>query len=391
VSINMEKKATYKSNTSGEVKSVVAGVSATAEINTTSTLVLVTEIWQRIFGRSPISPDADFFDLGGDSFLATQLLAEIETATGRDLPAEILFGAPTIASIARALEESDPLQASSLVQMKAGHGAANLFVIPGASGSILQLRPVVANISLPISIYAVKPKGLTAVEAPLETIEAMAEHGLDAIKTIDKAGPYLIMGYSAGGLVAFEMAIRLVAAGKCVQMLALLDTYPIERAWPVGCHFSVLADAFITRLRQFKRGQSDEDGSFVLRRFAGLSKYLLRTLGFSAHYPWLAPGVHEAGYQFYVATEDAVTRYSPRYYDGKITFFQASEHHLEPSDPRKVWRRFARELEVHNVPGDHVVMIGRDAEALGARLTFCLEAALAQIEDPKAELQRSDG
>src|SRR5581483_5579204 len=130
--------------------------------------------------------------------------------------------------------------AGALVPMKPGGGGWPIFMIPGAPGSILQLGPLALEMPAPIPVYAIKPRGLDGVEMPCETIREMADHGIAAIRGVRPAGPYLLLGYSAGGLVALEMAHLLTAAGHAVPLVVLIDAYPGRRFWSLRCHVEIL-------------------------------------------------------------------------------------------------------------------------------------------------------
>lgn len=344
-----------------------------------STVAVLTEIWERVLGRAPIDPETNFFDLGGDSFLALQLLAEIEAALGRELPADLSFEAATIASMARALDAVDTQCPSALVLMKAGREQPPLFVIPGAIGSLFQLAPLAANIRPIIPIYGIRPRGLDDTIAPLERIEDMALHATREIEHVVKNGPLLLMGYSAGGLIAFEVARRLSAAGANIPLVVLLDSYPGETAWPIGSRLSVLGRRIVYRISELRDYRPAEMGPYIAERFRALLDYLSRSgFGPSTWRRGAPASVLPAVRQLYDATIAAEAAYRPSYYSGKVIFIQPSEIGLEPRDPRRVWGKFVREFEIHRVPGTHLQMIGPYVEDLAAEISACLESVLAE-------------
>src|SRR5579863_7045378 len=193
----------------------------------TSTMVeVLTPIWRRLLQRSSVQVDDNFFDLGGDSSLALQLFNEIAVACGRELPPVTIYVAPTIAALAAVLEEPEEIRLPPLVLLKDGVEQPPLFVTHGLGGSVIDFFQVVKHIRTSHPIQGMQSKGIDGTEEPFDRIEDMAEFHLDAIRKVQPHGPYLLAGYSLGGLVTFEMAQRLVAAGEKVALLAMLDSYP---------------------------------------------------------------------------------------------------------------------------------------------------------------------
>jgi thioesterase domain-containing protein len=270
-------------------------------------------------------------------------------------------------------------RSSAVVRMKGGE-QPSLFLFPGSIGSLLQLAPLAAHIELPIAIYGVKPKGSDPGEMPFECIEDMAQYAMEGIRRVDGEGPYLLAGFSAGGLVALEVACRLSAAGSRVPFLALLDTYPSEETWPIACHLEVLGRQLMRRSAALVATPLHALGPYIKERIRGLRAYMWRSgLGPQT---WQRPAttdLPEVEQRLHNATAAAHVRYVPSYYAGTITFFRASEIDMEPSNPRRFLRKFAQKVEIFQVPGSHMGMVELYPEALAARLSLCLERVLGEF------------
>jgi len=93
-------------------------------------------------------------------------------------------------------------------------------------GSVMILRNLAKRIGGKRAVWGVEAQGMDGATAPLDRVEAMAARYIEEMRAVAPNGPYLLAGYSFGGLVAFEMARQLVEAGKEVAMLAMLDTFP---------------------------------------------------------------------------------------------------------------------------------------------------------------------
>lgn len=265
----------------------------------------------------------------------------------------------------------DGRHAGACVPMKAGGDAPPVFMIPGAPGSILQLGPVAAAMTGDCPVYAIRPRGLEEGEAPCETLAEMAEYAIAQIKALRPRGPYLLAGYSAGGLVAMEMAQRLTAAGDTVPLLVLLDTYPSRATWPLRCHAEVLGRqacrALLALMRTGPRSLLVEIG----RRLRSLAGYLSASgVSVLPPPPLVAEGVSAASRRVHVASYHAGEAYRPASYGGKVLFIQPAEiPDLEPRRPGQVWHGLCSDFTVCRVPGTHLGLVDDGAAAAAAAIS----------------------
>jgi acetoacetyl-CoA synthetase len=277
-----------------------------------------------------------------------------------------------------------PQTKGACVPMKPGTDGPPVFLIPGAPGSILQLGPLAAAMTVPQAVFAIRPRGLEEDESPCQTIEAMAEYSIARIRTMRPHGPYLLVGYSAGGLVALEMARQFRAAGDEVPLIVLLDTYPSRKIWPLRCHLEVLvrqAARAIWSLRRYSPLQMVRDAR---RRLRSLMGYLAASGVNVLPLPEVPPeGASAASRRVHLATYAAGEAYQPFAYAGKVVFVQPQEvPNLEPRRPASVWRRFLRDFEVCRVPGDHLGMIEAGAALTAAAISDRVREALPPPPSP---------
>ena len=207
--------------------------------------VSIAAMWQELLGVDTIGRHDDFFELGGQSLIAVRLFSRIRKAFQVDLPLATLFEAPTIAQCAAVIasrlgrndsvigvqpEQStstDNVQAfRSLVTIQRGGAKLPFFCVHGAGGNTLNFRDLSVAMGRDQPFYGLQARGVDGVLRPHGSIEAMAVAYLDEIREVRPHGPYLLGGYSGGGLVAYEMAQRLTAAGESVALVLLLDTLP---------------------------------------------------------------------------------------------------------------------------------------------------------------------
>jgi len=260
--------------------------------------------------------------------------------------------------------------AAGCVPIKPGINAPPVFMIPGATGSILQLAPIAAAMQIPAPVYAIRPRGMAGEELPFEHLDEMAGYAIGLMHAIRPQGPYLLVGYSAGGLVALEMAQQLTADGHEVPLVVLLDTYPSRAVWPLACHLDILARQALNAIWALRKCTLRQIAGEASRRLRSLFQYLTASgLKLVEPPPLVAEGTDAASRRVHVATYNAGEAYRPRPYGGKVVFLQPEETPgLEPRKPRQVWGRFLAGLEVRRVPGSHLKIVEEAAAATAAEI-----------------------
>src|SRR5438128_1674894 len=163
---------------------------------------LLLGLWQRVLQTDEVTPDSNFFDLGGDSLLALNLFLEIERATGRQLPITAIYDAPTVAEQALLLQDEQAPEFSPLVLLKSGNGSPPLFIFHGIGGTVVEFAQLGKLIEIDGAVYAVQAQGVDGSLPPLESVEEMAALYVDAIRAVQPNGPYRLCGYSFGGVIA---------------------------------------------------------------------------------------------------------------------------------------------------------------------------------------------
>lgn len=200
-------------------------------------------IWQELLGAERVGVQDNFFELGGYSLVAVRLFARVKKAYKLEYPISVLFEAPTVEGLAQRIRselgESAPSASADanaaqpskpryelLVPLHAGRPpqATPFFLVAGMYGNIMNLRHLAGHLGVDRPVYGVQARGLDGKSVPHETFEAMASDYLREVRQVQPHGPYLIGGYSGGGITAYEMAQQLVAAGEEVALLVFLDT-----------------------------------------------------------------------------------------------------------------------------------------------------------------------
>jgi len=315
----------------------------------------LTPIWQRVLQLPSIHVNDNFFDLGGDSSLALQLFNEIAQVCDRELPPVTIYQAPTIAALAALLEQPTTPRFPTLVLLKPGAEKPPVFVAHGLGGSVMDFFQPVKHIETDHPIYGMQARGIDGLDEPLARIEDMAEFYLHAVRNLQPRGPYVLAGYSLGGLVVLEMAQRLSANGEKVALLAMLDAYPHIRYLSLGQRVRLVAH----QARRGFRSLANLSGSAPYQPPAGIS---------------FTPTTQRVRDSAYLA----LTRYRPRFYPGKIKFVRAETTSAFPDDAAAVWAPLAEKFEVETVPGDHLGIIATHHVTLAAVLSRYLAEAFSE-------------
>ena len=192
----------------------------------------VVRLIEELLDRAPVGVHDDFFEIGGHSLLAVRLMAKINAAFGTELPVSVFFEKPgadqvrpaTAAHLARAARRGG-MRSEAAVRLRDGVGAP-LFCFPPAGGDVVGYRDLAFSDVSQRPIYGLQPPLDGTAET--QSVEFLADYYLAALRRVRPAGPYLLLGWSMGGLVAFETARRLVTAGEQVPVLALVESYPGE-------------------------------------------------------------------------------------------------------------------------------------------------------------------
>jgi acetoacetyl-CoA synthetase len=321
---------------------------------------VLTELWEDTFGFSPIGPQDDFFELGGNSLHAARLIAKIRTLTGRDLPFESFHYAPTIERLALLMQSGDTISSSTLVILREGTRERPLFIAHSLSGTLLELWALAREMDCHCAVYGIQARGLHEGEMPNSRVEDMAADYIEQIRSIQPHGPYALAGFSMGGLFAFEIAQQLSQSGETVELVALLDTQLDEQCltfqdWLLHQGCRVKLEIGEIRARSWRQ----RVGYILLK--AGHYADRIRVLAGKAP---KRSSVEEQDLRgvlslsprqrkIILALRVAMAAYRPKAYSGKVTFFHAAIPNPRWPDPLRVWKGICRQLKVVEVPAGH--------------------------------------
>ncbi|MEV5015470.1 non-ribosomal peptide synthetase/type I polyketide synthase [Streptomyces sp. NPDC053780] len=187
--------------------------------------VALCGLFAEVLGLERVGVDDGFFELGGHSLLAVKLLKRIQSALGAELNMRTLFAAPTPEALAEQLDLAVPANAAVdvLLPVRAVGTAPALFCVHPVSGLSWCYAGLLPH--LPgHPLYGLQARR----EETAADLDAMVNDYLAQLRSVQPAGPYHLLGWSAGGTIAHALACRLQRDGEQVRFLALLDSAPAD-------------------------------------------------------------------------------------------------------------------------------------------------------------------
>jgi len=329
----------------------------------------------------PITPDQNYFDLGGDSMLAVQMFTRIEQEFHVKLPLATLFDAPTVRELALVLQQETSASSwSPLVAIQPSGTRPPFFCVHPHGGEVLIYRDLARHLGLNQPFYALQSQGLDGSLAPLKTIEEMAELYLKEIRRVQARGPYYLGGYCMGGAVAYEIAQQLRANGEDVALLAMFDTPNYAHletpTFLEGIYYT--SERLIFHIANVLSLDSTEKVKFLnerMRLFRGRVPVWM-SMAYGKIPSSSAGSVSESSAlgRVWRANFRACAEYVPRPYAGKITAFNPAKQFRRLKNPNLKWDDLASEgLELVLVP---VNPPGLLAEPYVLQLAKVLEVAI---------------
>jgi thioesterase domain-containing protein len=213
----------------------------------------------------------------------------------------------------------------------------------------------------------------------------MAADHLATMLAIQPHGPYRIGGYCNGGLIAFEIARRLQAAGEQVALLAVFDAdarnaqfairlmcWLLHRLAAVRGLTSQEARACFIRARRYtvSLGQRIQRSRVRLGRLCRREGDAWMKLTTMIRNCFSGPKARST-HSFHEIYDRAVAAYVPGVYSGRVILFRSNSDEGLPRD--LWWGLVAAGVEIHDIPGDHATSITRHIQILGEELRACLQ------------------
>jgi amino acid adenylation domain-containing protein len=353
--------------------------------------------------------DEDFFELGGTSITSAIFVHRLQEALGEEIHVVAIFDHPTVASLAGHLREhhaeaarrlaagesaaagaGTPPERRVLAPLQTGApGRRPFFFVHSVGGEVVAYRDLVRLLGSDEPAF-----GLQSPDPPIEDIAGMAALYVATLRAVQPEGPYRIAGWSMGGIVAYEMAVQLEAAGETTEVLAIIDAAS-PRAWAgeavrsdtemlalfsfamVHLHdVDIPADLAVPdglglppgiELPEVDLSELDIDSALVMALDLGRQVGLLP--------PSLEPGELRRLFERFRANRGALATYQPRPYYGELHLFRAIDQPMAIDDPGLGWGELVNGgLRIFETPGDHHSILRQEVGELARRLRALMDS-----------------
>jgi len=184
-------------------------------------------LFAQVLGLPKVPADVSFFRLGGDSIFAMRL-SGLARAAGIDLSPRAIFAHQTVEALvaARHAPQDEELGLGVLLPIRAEGGRPPLFCLPPAGGLAWPYFGLLAHLPADQPVYGLQARGFLDADEPLHaSVEEAARDHVAHLRSVQPHGPYHLLGYSLGGVIAYEAARQLQAAGEKVALLVLIDSF----------------------------------------------------------------------------------------------------------------------------------------------------------------------
>lgn len=353
----------------------------------------VRDIWEELLPGQVVAPGDDFFLLGGDSLLAAQMLVHVDRRLDVTVPMSELIRARTLEQVAATITryQSGRIDPSSAVCVRRGdeEQRPRLWFVHDLQGSAYRVRHLAEHLDPQQPLWSFESPLLRGERNPFHSLDAFAARYVRDLLRAQPSGPYLLAGYSFGGICAFEMARQLVRDGREVAFLGVVDVGPGYRgpgwrSWtsPTRPWFGVAKPPEsgvpvrdrVRHYREMAKGGPSRLGRHLMVR-TGLSRVVdpvrfqidLRRHG-KVRPEWRLWYAWEEHWRLAARQWDR-----SRTYPGHMDLFWAEG--TGSADATMGWGPLVERLTIHRFPGDHEGIL----EPRGAHhLASALEAALAR-------------
>jgi thioesterase domain-containing protein/acyl carrier protein len=200
-------------------------------------------VFEEVLGRTGIGPDQSFFDLGGDSLASVRAALRLEEVLGHEVPAGLLHQAPTARTLAAALQHAKVQPASHLSLLQPGGPGAPLFCMADLFGQPFNYLSLARELAPDRPVYGLAPGPLQDAFTADGDLDRLIASFKATVRGVQPRGPYLIAGYSVGGLMAAGLAAALERDGEAVR-LVLLDSTLQSRRPSLGAIVARIARLF---------------------------------------------------------------------------------------------------------------------------------------------------
>ncbi|MUL37905.1 non-ribosomal peptide synthetase [Gloeocapsopsis dulcis] len=351
----------------------------------------LVKLWENILNTNQIAVTDNFFDLGGHSFLAVRLMAQIQDRFGHHLPLSTLFENPTIEKLAQVVSQPvDKISNSHLVTIQSSGIKTPFFCIHGAGGGVRQYFNLSRRLGEDYPLYALHHTP-DQEEIKIISVEETATRYLQEIRQVQPNGPYLLGGHCYGGILAFEMAQQLQKQGQTVALLVVIDAILPETVVQPREDDDA---KFLLRMAESIKTNNNIDFSLPFEELKNLTlDKQFHLINQKANFIFSDQEIKDflRYYKLFKAHVQAMRDYVPQVYPHSITILRAKEEIIHDfdnpewstDDPLLGWGKCSSQpIQVREISGDHFSMLVEPhIQELAKQLRSCIDNAVCILNN----------
>jgi amino acid adenylation domain-containing protein len=349
----------------------------------------LVKLWENLLNANHIGVTDNFFDLGGHSFLAVRLMAQIQDKFGHNLTLSTLFENPTIEKLAPIVSQRSHKSFNSpLVVINSSGSKTPFFCMHGAGGGINNYFNLSRRLGEDYPFYGLEHTP-GEEEPEITSLEETANKYLQEIRKVQPNGPYLLGGHCYGGVLAFEMAQQLQRQGETVDLLVVIDAILSK----TRIESTKDDDAkFLLRMAESIKTDNNIDFSIPFEELRVLPlNEQLDLINKKANFIFSDTEIKDfiSYYKLFKSDVQAMRNYVPLLYPQPITLFRAKEEIIHDfdnpewntDDPLLGWGKYSSQaIQVIEVSGDHFsIFVEPHIQELAKHLRNCIDHAVCNV------------
>ena len=351
----------------------------------------LAELWSEMLNLESVGANQNFFQLGGSSLQAAMMTAKLSDDLGVHVPTALLFDLADIAKLAQRLVQlhevematrfgTESVTAYSGSAMTSIHSSTGeegtavttshpllaplkkdgerrpIFMVHPPGGIVICYRELADQLHEEQPLLAIRSRGLHGREKLPSSLAEMATDYIEAIRVAQGEGPYVIGGWSLGGLIAYEMCQQLISSGESIERLVLLDSTIPEGATDlvdesdqsnVGLEYGI--DMSLEQLSELK---ADDQLPFLWQHAINLGVLSDETP------KEVVDQVLKDLQALFHHHVDLTSSYRIKPLDASVLLVRPTDVPFQvKTTPDRGWSKLARDVDVQYVPGHHHSMV----------------------------------
>ncbi|HVW84580.1 MAG TPA: AMP-binding protein, partial [Bryobacteraceae bacterium] len=358
-----------------------------------STLDVLREIWKEVLQRSDFTDRDRFEELGGDSLGAVRVLVAIGERLGCNLPADYIRRYPSLRELADCVDHvsKEGHRPDASVVLQPGGDGCPFFFVAGMSGSVGDYHSVAAGLAGQHPAYGLIPASTDLQGTPVSVESMAARYAAEVRRIVPAGGRVILVGYSFGGTIAFEVARQLRTTGDIDPLPVVIDMPALNAP---GHSRRSARRKMLDALRNLPARAAYEASHFDSRKFLlrarGNLDRIRRALRGRPAAAELDPRIYcgqqalpEAWQAFLNAMYRAMLAYVPARYEGAMLLLRTQVPTLwRTTDPQMSWQNLvAGGVDVRPIPGVHGDCL---SEAYASEVTRALRDCAARFDAGKS-------